>query len=188
MNRCAVSVHYYTPASFAILEEDADWAKMSATWGTNSDFAELYQQMDLMKTTFIDKGIPVIIGEYGCPLKNKEIDSVRLFLSSVCREAYKRQLCPIMWDITGNQYNRNTCKLNDNELKELLMAIPEKKDPVKYDINNDGKFSIADLVSLQAWILNGNELKNPSAADLNNDNIVDSFDLTLLRKIFAQQL
>lgn len=188
MNRCAVSVHYYTPASFAILEEDADWGKAISTWGTEADFSELYQQMDMMKTTFIDKGIPVIIGEYGCPIKNKEPDSVRLFLSSVCKEAYERQLCPIMWDITGNQYNRDTCELNDKELKELLMAIPEKSGSVKYDINNDGKFSIADLVSLNNWIIRSGELKNPSAADLNNDGEINSFDLVLLRQEFVKQL
>lgn len=188
MNRCAVSVHYYTPASFAILEEDADWGTAISTWGTEADFSELYQQMDMMKTTFIDKGIPVIIGEYGCPIKNKEPDSVRLFLSSVCKEAYERQLCPIMWDITGNQYNRDTCELNDKELKELLMAIPEKSGSVKYDINNDGKFSIADLVSLNNWIIRSGELKNSSAADLNNDGEIDSFDLVLLRQEFVKQL
>ena len=188
MNRCAVSVHYYTPASFAILEEDADWGKAISTWGTEADFAELYQQMDMMKTTFIDKGIPVIIGEYGCPIKNKEPDSVRLFLSSVCKEAYERQLCPIMWDITGIQYNRDTCELNDKELKELLMAIPEKSESVKYDINNDGKFSIADLVNLNTWIIRSEELKNSSAADLNNDGEIDSFDLVLLRQEFVKQL
>ncbi|MBQ8349376.1 MAG: cellulase family glycosylhydrolase [Ruminococcus sp.] len=188
MNRCAVSVHYYTPASFAILEEDADWGKAISTWGTEADFAELYQQMDMMKTTFIDKGIPVIIGEYGCPIKNKEPDSVRLFLSSVCKEAYERQLCPIMWDITGIQYNRDTCELNDKELKELLMAIPEKSESVKYDINNDGKFSIADLVNLNTWIIRSGELKNSSAADLNNDGEIDSFDLVLLRQEFVKQL
>lgn len=188
MNRCAVSVHYYTPASFAILEEDADWGKAISTWGTEADFSELYQKMDMMKTTFIDKGIPVIIGEYGCPIKNKEPDSVRLFLSSVCKEAYERQLCPIMWDITGIQYNRDTCELNDKELKELLMAIPEKSESVKYDINNDGKFSIADLVNLNTWIIRSGELKNSSAADLNNDGEIDSFDLVLLRQEFVKQL
>lgn len=31
---CAVSVHYYTPSSFTILEEDTDWSPMRSTWGT----------------------------------------------------------------------------------------------------------------------------------------------------------
>ena len=93
-----------------------------------------------------------------------------------------------MWDITGNQYNRDTCELNDKELKELLMAIPEKSESVKYDINNDGKFSIADLVSLHTWVIRSGELKNPSAADLDGDGEINSFDLVLLRQAFAKQL
>ena len=94
-NRCAVSVHYYTPAGFAILEEDADWAKNRTTWGTDEDFKELNYYMDMMKTTFIDNNIPVIIGEYGCPVKNKEPDSVNLFLRSVCQKAYDNHLAPL---------------------------------------------------------------------------------------------
>ena len=87
-NRMAVSVHYYSPPGFAILEdEDADWAKARATWGTDTDFTELNEQMDMMKTNYIDKDIPVIIGEYGCPLKGKEADSVRLFLISAIRSS-----------------------------------------------------------------------------------------------------
>ncbi|MBE6845530.1 MAG: glycoside hydrolase [Ruminococcus sp.] len=132
-NRCAVSVHYYTPAGFAILETDADWAECRETWGTDADFAELESNMELMKTTYIDKGIPVIIGEYGCPkdlkdsdgnvIGQKDSDSVRLFLSSVCREAYERQLCPVLWDITGLHYDRTSCKLIDQELKALYNEI-----------------------------------------------------------------
>ena len=132
-NRCAVSVHYYTPAGFAILETDADWAECRETWGTDADFAELENNMELMKTTYIDKGIPVIIGEYGCPkdlkdsegnvIGQKDPDSVRLFLSSVCREAYERQLCPVLWDITDLHYDRTSCKLIDQELKTLYNEI-----------------------------------------------------------------
>lgn len=122
-NRSAVSVHYYTPAGFAILEEDADWAECRETWGTEADFAELEANMDLMKTTYIDKGIPVIIGEYGCPKKNKDADSVQLFLSSVCREAYERQMCPVLWDITDLHYDRTNCCLFDQELREIFNEI-----------------------------------------------------------------
>ncbi|MBQ4534337.1 MAG: glycoside hydrolase family 5 protein, partial [Ruminococcus sp.] len=58
--RMALSVHYYTPAGFAILEEDADWGKASSTWGTEAEIAELERNMDSLKNTFTEKGIPVI--------------------------------------------------------------------------------------------------------------------------------
>lgn len=119
--RCAVSVHYYTPPAFAILEEDADWGKCRGTWGTEADFKELEKYMDMLKTNFIDKDVPVIMGEYGCPKKNKDEESVRLFLTSVCKSAYDRQICPILWDITGLHYDRELCQMTDTLLRDGLM-------------------------------------------------------------------
>ena len=125
VNRCALSVHYYTPPTFAILEEDADWGKMRSTWGTDSDFAELNRYMDKIKTQLIDRGVPVIIGEYGCPKNNKDPESVRLFLTSVCRAAYERGICPILWDVTGSHYDRVNCRMYDQELMDSLLSVQE---------------------------------------------------------------
>lgn len=124
-NRCAVSVHYYTPSTFAILESDADWGKCRSEWGTDADFEELEKNMNLVKETFIDNGIPVIVGEYGCPKKNKDEESIRLFLSSVCKSAYSKGMCPVLWDITGTFYDRSSCKFYDEELLSDLMEAKE---------------------------------------------------------------
>ncbi len=35
VNHCIVSVHYYTPYTFAGLEKDESWGKMRTTWGTD---------------------------------------------------------------------------------------------------------------------------------------------------------
>ena len=126
VNRCAVSVHYYTPSVFALLEEDAEWVKLRSTWGTEEDYAELNRLMDIMESTYVKNGIPVIFGEYGCPTKNKELASVRLFLSSVCEAILKRDMCPILWDVTDIHYNRTTCKLIDQELKRMYNDISAK--------------------------------------------------------------
>ncbi len=123
--RCAVSVHYYTPSTFAILTEDASWGKNQTTWGTSSDYELLYQQMDMMKSTFVDKGIPVIIGEYGCPTLNKEAESVRRYLSSVCEAAVDRGMCPVLWSVTGEHYDRSTCKMTDSTLKKMLQKAAQ---------------------------------------------------------------
>ncbi|MCD7730570.1 MAG: glycoside hydrolase family 5 protein [Oscillospiraceae bacterium] len=123
--RCAVSVHYYTPSTFAILEADADWGKARTEWGTEADYEELNANMDLMKETFIDKGIPVIIGEYGTSTKNKTNEMIRLYLSSVCEAAYTRGMCPVLWDVTDVFYLRNEAKFKDSELLSELMAVKE---------------------------------------------------------------
>ena len=121
--RCAVSIHYYTPSTFCILSEDADWGKAQSTWGTKEDIKELTKNFDLMKSTFIDQGIPVIIGEYGATTKNKDIDSVRNWLYSVCNAAYSRNMLPVLWDTPGGFYNREKGKIDDSVLKEMIMSV-----------------------------------------------------------------
>lgn len=121
--RCAVSVHYYIPSTFAILEKDASWGKAQTEWGSESDVAELNKYMDMMKTNFVDKGIPVIIGEYGTSTKNKTPQMVRKYLSSVCEAGYTRGMCPVLWDITDVFYKRSEAKFIDPKLLKELMNV-----------------------------------------------------------------
>jgi len=130
---CAVSVHYYTPSNFAILEEDASWAANRKTWGTPKDVSELVMNLKKVKTTFTDKGIPVIIGEYGCPTKNKEQESVQNYLRLVCLHAYKNGLCPVLWDIQKkgtpadpfSHYDRRRCIMVDPVVQKNFKDIIE---------------------------------------------------------------
>lgn len=58
------------------------------------------------------------------------------------------------------------------------------------DVNSDGKFNIADLVSLQKWILavSDTELKNWKAADLCEDGEINVFDLVLMKRLLIKEL
>ncbi len=184
-NRCAVSVHYYIPALFCILEEDADWGKMQPYWGSEDDYNELYGFMDMMKENFIDKGIPVIIGEYGCPQKNKDPDSVVRFITSVCQAAYDRQMCPVLWDVTDGHYNRTTCRMTNPELQKLIAAIPEDNGK-KGDVNNDGVVNALDAAAVlrHAVGLETLRLKN---GDVNSDGKIDVLDASaILKKIVGE--
>lgn len=122
-NRCAVSVHYYTPSTFCILKEDADWGKLQTTWGKDSEMKVLIDNMDKMKEAFVEKGIPVIIGEFSvCEKQVKEKESVCLWLTSVIKEATERGMCPVLWDVTGYYYDRTNCKFIDEELLSKMIA------------------------------------------------------------------
>ena len=129
--RCAVSVHYYTPPGFCILTEDADWGKASSTWGTTSEVNALKKYFNKLKTTFVDKGVPVIIGEYGCPQDNKETESIRKFITTVSKEAIAREICPVLWDTFDRNnptkcfYNRKTCKMNDSVIAENFLDLSD---------------------------------------------------------------
>lgn len=198
VSRCAVSVHYYTPVGFAILTKDESWAANRTTWGTDADFAELNQQMDMMKTHFVDKGIPVIIGEYGCPGSDegKDPDSVRLFLSSVCRAAYERQMCPVLWAtpdaeqdgkrIRGH-YNRGTCQLNDRQLQAEYMDIvgdnvphPPVDEPVTEPVTEaPTEAPTTEPATEEPTTI---EPPAPVMGDLNNDGVCSVADVILLQK------
>lgn len=129
-NRCAVSVHYYTPSTFAILEADADWGKARTEWGTDADYEELNANMDKIKTNFIDKGIPVILGEYSACGKNKTPEMKQLWNTSVCRAAYERGICPVLWDITQDYYDREAADFRE-EFQPMLKELMEIKNSDK---------------------------------------------------------
>ena len=123
VGRCAVSVHYYTPSTFAILERDADWGKARTEWGSDEDVAELEKNMDMLKSTFTDKGIPVIIGEYSACGNNKSQEMKRKYITSVCSAAYTRGMCPVLWDVSDDHYDRMIAEFKDPELLKELMDI-----------------------------------------------------------------
>ena len=140
-NRLMVEVHYYTPWNFCGLNGDASWGKMfyywgkgnhstteitrNATWGEESD---MDKYLGMMKTKFIDKGIPVIIGEYGAfrrklsppsdqALHNASIISYyRYFVNS----ATKKGMITYCWD-TGGIFNFTTGKINDRDVLNAIM-------------------------------------------------------------------
>ncbi|MDF2515050.1 MAG: glycoside hydrolase family 5 [Sphingobacterium sp.] len=125
----ALTVHYYTPPLFAILGngEDAGWGVGVPSWGTAQEFKELNDNMELLKKNCVDKGIPVVIGEYACSSKNRTQEVVRLFNVSVTEAIYSRGMCPMLWDVQGaGQYERTTSKFKDPVFLEQIMAIPAK--------------------------------------------------------------
>ena len=192
--RCALSVHYYTPSPFAILEEDASWAKNRTTWGTDSDIAELNRYFDMLANTYSSKGVPVIIGEYGCPRKGKELESVQKYLSSVCEAALSREgICPVLWDTTDLHYDRKTGKMTDQTLHDQFIALRDKyrpaepftPAPVIGDVNGDSTVNSADLVVLSKYLLGCESINDPQVCDVDQDGKINVFDFVALREIVA---
>lgn len=67
---------------------------------------------------------------------------------------------------------------------------PQTKKPhkVRGDVNGDGEFSIADAVAVQRWILSlpGADLKDWKEADLCQDDVIDIFDLCLMKRMLIE--
>lgn len=63
----------------------------------------------------------------------------------------------------------------------MLTVVPANG--IDGDVNMDNTLSISDLVMLQRFILGDGSLINWKGADLCKDNIIDSFDLVLMRQL-----
>lgn len=56
------------------------------------------------------------------------------------------------------------------------------------DVNNDGRFNIADILSLKKWLVGDGELLNKDNADFYEDGQVDVFDLCLMQNELIESL
>lgn len=129
-NRLVLTVHYYAPATFAILGngEDAGWGVGVPSWGTAAEVKTLNDAMERLKKNCVDKGIPVIVGEYACSSTGRTQEMVRLYCVSVTEAIYKNGMCPMLWDVpVPGQYNRQTCQFNDPLFLEQMMAIKKMR-------------------------------------------------------------
>ncbi len=99
--RLILSVHYYDPYLFALMGQKNTWGKASPGndgWG-QEDF--VVTQFDKVKQHFVDKGTPVIIGEYGACQQDGFEDYRRYYMEYVTKAAVDRGLLPIYWDNGG---------------------------------------------------------------------------------------
>ena len=57
--------------------------------------------------------------------------------------------------------------------------------PPRGDVNLDGSFNVADLVSMQRYLLADGSLTYWRAGDMDENDMLDVFDLILMRKLIV---
>ena len=150
-----IEVHYYSPPQFTGVWEGPNgdepfyfwgaanhvssgtYKKYNCTWGED---AYVREQFQMMKEAFVDKGYPVILGEYGAnwrefsnsSIQKKHDASLWLFHKTINEEAIKRGIIPYVWDINNpNRYGIGG-----------IMCIIDRSKPAVFDTNSlDGIMS-----------------------------------------------
>ena len=89
--RVLLSVHTYIPYLFSMV------AEQDIYWGTEDDKKELVKIIDGIASTAQEKGLSVIIGEFGCIDKHNE-DVRAAYTAFFVGEARKRGITCIVWD------------------------------------------------------------------------------------------
>ena len=148
-NKLAISIHYYLPPQFTVESDKNPWTWTDdqgvvheitpmTTWGSESDYKEMVTNFETMKKAFVDKGIPVILGEVGVLTEeSKDKDSIREFLYAEYSFSQDYDgFMSILWDTSKNTagdmnfYNRETDKWYDEKIRDNFVAI-SKGDFVK---------------------------------------------------------
>ncbi len=125
-----VSVHYYSPYGYCDIAKPSKEGYI-ASWGSDDEISTLKSDFKKMKLQFVDKGYPVIIGEYNvCDTENSDGTYTRktgreVFIRNVCEYALANGMCPVLWD-TGMGYSRSQCRMSNDIDKALFEELSEK--------------------------------------------------------------
>ena len=106
-NRIAVSVHAYSPYNFAM--NVGSGSTSSYTYSIKNELQDLFSTL---KSTFRDKGIPVVIGEFGSTDKNNTAERVK-WATDYTALAKKNNIPCVLWDNNAfAKYNGSSIVLN----------------------------------------------------------------------------
>lgn len=110
-NKLIVSVHYYTPWEFCT-------TNVQTSWGSDSEVQRMKSDIEKLKNSFVIRGVPVIIGEYGTGTGNDTASRVYFaeMLTKLCADA---NIPCFYWD-NGGEFDRVNMKWSTDGLIEAL--------------------------------------------------------------------
>lgn len=139
-NRMFVEVHYYDPYDFTLKEEGGlnYWGEpykqygAVGSWGQEADLDAAFASV---KTNFVDKGYPAILGEFGAIKRatltgdalTHHLESRAYYVKQVVSTAKKYGVVPFYWDNgpSGNNamgiFNRATGAVSDQQILNGLV-------------------------------------------------------------------
>lgn len=136
--RLMISVHYYAPWDFCGSEsgEITQWgdsAEDSSKTSVYSGQGVLAAQMKRLNEVFVEKGYPVVIGEYGS-IDKSEFDEKNTyyrayFARKVCENSKQNGCIPVYWDNGHNGrfgfalFNRRTKEVTQSEIISAIMQV-----------------------------------------------------------------
>lgn len=149
-NRMMAEVHFY-PYQFTLMTKDESWGKMfyywgagnhsttdterNPTWGEEADVDKFFKSM---KTQFVDKGIPVILGEFGAIKRDLTGDALTLhlksradFLKYVVKQSRANGMIPFYWDAGFMDVNTMTIFNRTNNTVYDTQALTALQDGLK---------------------------------------------------------
>ena len=124
-----VSVQFYDPNEYTLDAKYSEWghtgaADKKANWGDEDNVKDVFNSL---KTTYIDKGIPVYIGEMGCVSRttDRAESFSKYYLEYVCKAAKEYGLAPVYWDNGGTGSGKEESGLFNHATGDYLNNAAE---------------------------------------------------------------
>lgn len=147
-NSLMLEIHFYSPYNFVMMQQDESWGNQAYYWrvGNHSttdpahnpawgeeDYVDA--EFASMKQTFVDKGIPVVIGEFAAQRRTNLIgDVLALHLKSrdyyhtfIVKSALAHGMLPFVWDTgapddqSGGIFDRTSYAVRSHGTLDALM-------------------------------------------------------------------
>lgn len=135
--RIMIEVHHYDPYQFTQMTKDEDWGSIYYYWyghaprranskrvAPQSLATQIHTSFNNLKTKYVDKGYPVIMGEYGSNHRNIGTDgiqsnhdeSLQYWYNFSTEYAYEAGFIPFVWD-TNNLTRPNMTAIDRGNMK-----------------------------------------------------------------------
>ena len=138
-NRLMVEIHNYDPFDFTLSSTSSClyWgspypSQSACSWAQEAYIDDYYSQV---KSEWVDKGVPVIVGEYAANLRSSltgsqlstHMASRQYWINYVTKAAYQRGIKSFYWDNGvrengGKLFDRNTGAVTDQGIVDAIMS------------------------------------------------------------------
>lgn len=184
-NKLAIEIHFYYPWNFWGMEKDESWGNMFYYWGsgnhvsgsthnaTYGEESDMKALADRLKTCFVDKGIPVINGEYGViwrknisganESQEKHNASIKAYYKTMNKLCMERGIVPFAWDTNSTGNNQMTIINRSN----LTIYNPYMMEGIKEAMEELGITAISKIKvnpyqnTPRTYNLHGQQVSNP---------------------------
>ena len=152
-NRIIVAAHCYDPYNFCLAPYDDSGNAVVTTWGhgannSSSDELAAINQLNKLRTAYIENNIPVYLGEYGCVWKKSDAENAfrKYYMEFFCRAANLAGIPMFVWDnnskdagneASGYLDHETGAWLNDSETLVPLM--------IKACTSNDSSYGFQEI-------------------------------------------
>lgn len=204
--RLMFEVHYYDPYQYTLMTSPQDWGapngemiqpqyyygdytkagetKRNAgynAWAGSADsklgsIVHPQEQFAKMKTNYVDKGYPVIVGEFGANVRSPELSGSDLNLhkqgrvqwhKDVVSAAKQYGLTPILWDM-GNESNSNYDNMAYIRRQSSPMGKVLEVDVINAmrSVYNLGNYNNTGVTHVEDFITGGNNTPASSSSEI----------------------